>query len=348
MKYLIRQITRIWVTIGLFFYFKWIRSNGKENIPKKGAVLFISNHQNALLDPLLIITNIWWRRLNVLTRSSVFKEGIINYLFTCYRMLPIYRVRDGRETLKKNDAIFEKCYQLMADQEQLLIFAEGNHGTKKQVRPLKNGFIRIIEGTLSKYPDTEITIVPVGLNYSSITNYPSAFTVNYGTPLSANELIKQHNAEDLKKILQTELTKLTVHIDSEKYDYDNAYNYLVDQNCDFQNPAEAQNLLAQFDKNTTYKTPTHKQRRNIFYYLTVINSIIPWLLWKKLEKGVKDPAFKSTFRWGLGFSLYPLFYIIQTVCIYFIFNLKTAAYYLIICLLLGIFSSKLVKTSNIN
>ena len=77
LKYILRQITRVWVTLGFFFYYKRIRTIGKENVPKKGAVLLVSNHQNALIDPLLIITNLWWRRLNVLTRAGVFKEGFI-------------------------------------------------------------------------------------------------------------------------------------------------------------------------------------------------------------------------------------------------------------------------------
>ena len=36
---------------------KKIIVNGKENIPKKGAVLFIVNHPNGLIDPLIITTN---------------------------------------------------------------------------------------------------------------------------------------------------------------------------------------------------------------------------------------------------------------------------------------------------
>ncbi|PHS53788.1 MAG: hypothetical protein COB01_03450 [Lutibacter sp.] len=48
---------RAYIKIGLFFLHKNISVYGQENIPKKGAVLFIGNHQNALIDAILIPTS---------------------------------------------------------------------------------------------------------------------------------------------------------------------------------------------------------------------------------------------------------------------------------------------------
>ena len=50
------EIMRVYVRIGLYFLHKKITVHGVENIPKKGAVLFIPNHQNALIDAVLIPT----------------------------------------------------------------------------------------------------------------------------------------------------------------------------------------------------------------------------------------------------------------------------------------------------
>ena len=50
------NFVKSYIRLGLFFYYKKIKVVGKENIPKDSAVLFVSNHQNALIDPLIIGT----------------------------------------------------------------------------------------------------------------------------------------------------------------------------------------------------------------------------------------------------------------------------------------------------
>ena len=56
MKHFWYNTVKIIVSVGLFFTHKKIKVYGKENIPKKGPLLFIGNHQNALLDAILIPT----------------------------------------------------------------------------------------------------------------------------------------------------------------------------------------------------------------------------------------------------------------------------------------------------
>ena len=73
---------RIWKNIpswGMFFYFKRIDVFGFENIPKDKPVLFLGNHQNALLDPLLIAIKCG-RFSFFLTRAGVFKKPLVSKL----------------------------------------------------------------------------------------------------------------------------------------------------------------------------------------------------------------------------------------------------------------------------
>ena len=67
---------RSYVSIGMFFYFKRIDVFGFENIPKDKPVLFLGNHQNALLDPLLIAIKCG-RFSFFLTRAGVFKKPLV-------------------------------------------------------------------------------------------------------------------------------------------------------------------------------------------------------------------------------------------------------------------------------
>jgi 1-acyl-sn-glycerol-3-phosphate acyltransferase len=75
------------VKIGLFFTLKKIEVHGTKNIPKKGAVLFVANHQNALLDAILIPTTNS-RNIHFLTRASAFKNKLADKVLRSLNMVP--------------------------------------------------------------------------------------------------------------------------------------------------------------------------------------------------------------------------------------------------------------------
>ena len=99
-------------------------------------------------------------------------------------MLPVYRIRDGKDSIAKNQEIFEACYEIFAKGESVLIFPEGNHGLPRRVRPLSKGFTRIAYGFLDKYPDRALYIVPIGLNYTNILRPFRDVSLYYGKAFS--------------------------------------------------------------------------------------------------------------------------------------------------------------------
>ena len=109
MKKLWYLFVKIYMRAGFAFYFKKILISGKENIPRNKAILFVANHQNALIDPLLIGATTP-RELNFLTRADVFNKPLVKRLLSTVNMLPIYRIRDGITSLSRNEEVFEKCY----------------------------------------------------------------------------------------------------------------------------------------------------------------------------------------------------------------------------------------------
>ena len=50
------HFVRTYISVGMFFYFRRIKIYDVKNVPKNKPVLLLSNHQNALLDALLIAT----------------------------------------------------------------------------------------------------------------------------------------------------------------------------------------------------------------------------------------------------------------------------------------------------
>lgn len=348
MKNIWYHTIRIYVSLGLFFLHKKIKVSGVENIPKKGAVIFIGNHQNALIDALLIPTTNK-RITHFLARASAFKNNIANYLLQTVNMIPVYRLRDGVNTMEKNYPVFEQCVELLHQGKALEIFAEGEHHLKRKILPFKKGFARIILSTLQKYPNTKITIIPVGLNYDSHLNYPSSASIIYGKPIYANPFFDLQNP-DLKfaaisNEVSNSLKKLTLHIPNH-LNYEETINKLEAIGADYLNPKEVNELIKKdLDKIKPKKPKRNNYWLKPFYFITRVNSFLPLLLWKYFQSKINDIIFTNTYRFALILTVFPLFYLIQTFIIYLLFDLNVAIIYLAVTILLGILYT---KTAQVN
>lgn len=344
MRNLWYNTVRLYVKIGLFFLFKKISVYGKENIPKKGAVIFIGNHQNALIDAIVVPTTNR-RNIHFLTRASAFKISLINKILRSLNMIPVYRIRDGIRTIEKNVDVFEQCIKILNQEKAIQIFAEGDHNLQRRIRPFKKGFARIILGALEKYPDLTIYIVPVGINYDSHLNFPSSASVYYGKPILANKFIDIKNPDlkfmEISNQVLAALKNLTLHVE-DLDNYDEIIGKLKVLNVDYLNPLEANKLL---DNLETIPSTTHIKKDKINWFaplhlLVKLNSIFPLIIWKYIKPNIQDVVFTNTYRFALITTIFPLFYLIQAGIIYYIFDLKLAAIYFISCIILGLISTK--------
>lgn len=261
-------------------------------------------------------------------------------------MIPIYRIRDGWTELAKNQAIFEKCIHILNSQKALLIFPEGSHSIIRKVRPLSKGFTRIVFGAFEKHPNLKIQIVPVGLNYDFTTEYPSSASVIYGKPILANDFWNPKDVNTSIKEIKSEVHEgmkvLTTHIEENGEAYEGILSKLNALNVDYLNPKETKNTIKNIEnqeiKSSRIKT---KPSKTIFYYLMLLNSFIPWLIWKKMQKGINEIEFTSSIRYGIGITLFPIFYLIQASIICSFFGKKIGLLYFVSSIVLGLLSSKI-------
>ena len=79
-------------------FYRRIFVHGIENIPTDKPVIFAPNHQNALMDPLIILYTTPFQTY-FLARADIFKRPMLRKLFTFFKMLPVYRIRDGIKLL---------------------------------------------------------------------------------------------------------------------------------------------------------------------------------------------------------------------------------------------------------
>lgn len=344
MKTLLYYFFKVFVKTGLFFYSKKITVVGSEHIPKKEAVIFTANHPNGLIDPLLIATHIK-RRTNFLVRAGVFNNPFIAKFFNLLGMMPIYRIRDGVQQLSKNEEIFNKCQQILKNNKTLLIFPEGTHKKDRAVRPLSKGFTRIIFKTLDNFPNTRINIVPVGITYQNVSSYPSKTAIHFGSPILANDYYDKQNinqsVKNIKKLVSDQLEDLSVHIEQNEA-YETTLSNLNNAQVDFTKVNHVNTLikdkkvLPQKKRSTNYAFP--------LFLLIVLNSLIPYSIWKFLSKKVDEIEFIDTFRFGVNAILFPLFYCVQSWIISIFFGWKLALLYFLTSFLLILLYTKLSTT----
>lgn len=337
MKRIWYHLVKIYIKTGLHFYFKEIKVIGRENIPKKGALLFVSNHKNALIDPLLIATTTT-RNIHFLTRASAFKITLVKWILSTVNMLPIYRLRDGKETLAKNNEIFNKCYSILNKKRSLLIFPEGTHDIRRWVRPLSKGFTRITFGALEQYEDLDLTIVPVGLNYSKADEYASSVAIYYGKPIVVNDHYDRENinasSQQLKALVHEKMTLVTTHITPIE-NYDAIVKQLGD--VDYMDPSNVNEILAGSLQHEISKATTPPKNSSFLWrFLKIIvgiNSVIPLLIFKGVEPKIQEIEFVSTTRFAVGITAFPIFFGLQTLLVYHFFGLKVGLVYLVISVL---------------
>ena len=345
MKNLFIRVMKSYVSLGLFFYYKKITVHGHENIPPDKPLLLLPNHQNALLDALLVATSIDGYSY-YLTRANVFNNRIVAKLLEWLRLIPVYRIRDGYGTLTKNTEIFERCSRLLNANQSVLIFSEGNHNIKRTVRSLSKGFTRLVSKTLEEFPEADLKLMPVGLNYLKADACPDSAAIFFGKPIDAR-LYGENNNDSILKMrndVHAAISELTTHIP--KSNYQQTLSRLVDMDADFLDPVSVNKSIDSGIENVEATKKTKRTRNNFVSKLVkpvlILNLLVPYLVWKFLVKpGIKQTEFISTMRFALAISLVPLYLLVVGMVIAMLYGVTSAIAYLVFVLLLDLLYVKL-------
>ncbi len=173
-------------------FYKKVVYTGTENIPHDKPVVFAPNHQNALMDALAVFYA-QDRLLIFLARSDIFKNNFISKILLFFRILPVYRLRDGKEKLKLNEVIYKKTIEILEKKKKVTIFPEAQHTDKRHLKKLKKGVQRIAFMTEEKNNfNADVNIVPIGIYYSNYWNFRSVLQVNFGKPIKVSEYIEEY------------------------------------------------------------------------------------------------------------------------------------------------------------
>jgi 1-acyl-sn-glycerol-3-phosphate acyltransferase len=326
-------ILKLYIRLSLRFYFKRYQIAGSENIPK-GPVLFVSNHQNAFLDALLITcsssSNPYF-----LARASIFKKKWANRLLNAIRIIPIYRIRDGFSSVKKNDQVFEQCNRILSGGNSILIFPEGNHDNRYLLRPLQKGAARIaLEAENRNSFNLNLKIVPVGIQYKEYDKVGNSVLVSFGPAISVagfKDLYHKYSTQAVQEITQKmeeAMLPLIISIPSENYSNTLEkwrYSRIENSNLKVQ-LYQDQQLIEEIEANPNRyeinkRKQTNKPKSNWihypFYVLTKINLIIP-SLWisNHITHKLMEPMFEGSMRFAFWAFPGMIILIIQSLVLY--------------------------------
>jgi 1-acyl-sn-glycerol-3-phosphate acyltransferase len=209
---------------------------GKNKLDFSIPTILAPNHQNALMDAMAVLCTLD-RQLVFLARSDIFNKKFVARILYFLKILPVYRIRDGYDSLRQNDEIFRDTLRIMEHRNGLVILPEGSHDVYRRLRQLKKGICRIAfqAAEVSGFM-TEINIVPVGLDYSHYWLFRQVLTVVYGRPIKVSEYYESYKENPNRAItklrdrLSAEMKKVMVHIDDEQnYDAINELRSIINE-----------------------------------------------------------------------------------------------------------------------
>jgi 1-acyl-sn-glycerol-3-phosphate acyltransferase len=179
-----------WINgVALHWFYRDIRIVGRERIPTGVPLLIAANHQNALVDSLIVVWVIP-RRIAMTAKATLTENPLIALLFRIVGVVPLRRVSD--EARKANGAspdrsrnaeAFREILNLLEHRRAVLIFPEGKSHNEVGLEPLKTGLARLALRARDERSIKGVTILPLGLIFEDKGVPGTAIGARVGEPI---------------------------------------------------------------------------------------------------------------------------------------------------------------------
>ena len=182
-----------------------VRVFGQLNVPRRGGVLIVSNHQS-YLDPVLLSLG-FERSVSFMARRTLFRNPVFGGLISALNAFPV--TVGGLDTVAMREAV-----QRLQNGACLVVFPEGTRSRDGKVAPLRPGILAIAERA-------NVPIVPAMIQGAFEAwprgSMPSTGDVSvlYGRPIPPEEHRRLSRAELVER-LQSELSRLETELRKRK------------------------------------------------------------------------------------------------------------------------------------
>ena len=182
----------------LAILFFGVRIYGRENIPRKGPALLLTNHQS-FLDPWLIGIALY-RQIHFVARESLFRGGFVQYVLERTNAFPIKRGRADASAMRESLNCLAKGYLLN-------LFPEATRTKDGSIGPVGAAVSVIIRR--AKVPVIPIVIDGAFEAWSRNRILPRCCRIRviYGKPIPAEQL-EGLSADEMAAVIRKEMIRL--------------------------------------------------------------------------------------------------------------------------------------------
>ncbi|MBU6262067.1 MAG: 1-acyl-sn-glycerol-3-phosphate acyltransferase [Bacteroidetes bacterium] len=161
-----------------------IKVHNKKALQQRGPLLIVANHPDSFFDALVIAANCTYP-ISFLARGDVFTKPWHNFLLRALNMMPVYRQREGKEHLHKNQNSFDASVAVFKNGGTVLIFIEGICLNKNEIQPFKKGAARILQQAVAA--GVTPAVLPAVITYNGFKHFGKKIYLMLGTTVSANQ-----------------------------------------------------------------------------------------------------------------------------------------------------------------
>jgi glycerol-3-phosphate O-acyltransferase / dihydroxyacetone phosphate acyltransferase len=175
-----------------------------EALPARGPAIFVANHPNGLLDPLVLRVSSG-RPVQFLAKSGLFSNPAGRLAMNAFGCVPVYRARDAgagdKERAAANERTFAICRERLAKGAALALFPEGTSHSDPQLKPLKTGAARIALSAEREHQERTgaalgLVVVPVGLGFEAKAIFRSRVLVVVGKPIPVAARLEEYRQDE--------------------------------------------------------------------------------------------------------------------------------------------------------
>jgi glycerol-3-phosphate O-acyltransferase / dihydroxyacetone phosphate acyltransferase len=183
-------------------FYPRIEVDGRENLPR-GPVVFVLNHPNGLLDPLVLMAGVG-RHVHFLAKSTLFASAFGRWAMGSFGALPVYRQRDEEsegDRSSRNEQTFARCRVLLRAGRAMALFPEGTTHSNPMMLPLRTGAARIALSTEAEAGwGMDLRVVPIGLWYQSKSQFRSSALLVIGESFGLAGYAAAYAADPFKAV----------------------------------------------------------------------------------------------------------------------------------------------------